>query len=186
MSGEVVKVPMGALQEMKLMGQFFEDLKAIDAELPFDLLPTEPVTSKESASVAVFDLPKLNQLVQGEEFIWSHFAESIVWEDITTDTLFRMRCVAATLLLMFRHDINWTVSKTLQLGTVQVAELYSYFLGERTGWKTVESVEAEEKPAETATTKKPRSTSGRKPTGDSPTTSPAIDASETTALAVVV
>jgi hypothetical protein len=185
MSDEAVKTPVSALQEMKLLGAFFEELKTIDAELPFDLLPSETVTSKESAAVAVFDLPKLSQLTQGEEFIWSYFAESVDWDEMTLDTLQRLRCTAATLLLMFRHDPTWTVGKTLRLGAVQVKELYNYFLGERTGWQTVE-VEAESAEPETVTTKKPRSSSGRKPTGDSATTSPAIDASETTALAVAV
>lgn len=182
---EAVKKPLTALDELRLLGKFFEDLKAIDAELPFDLLPSELVASKESVTVTLFELPKLSQLVQGEEFIWSVFTESVDFDNLTTDTLYRMRCVAATLLLMFRHDPAWNVSKTLKLGAVQLVELYQFFLGERTGWAIAAVPDAEpEAEVEAVPEKKTRSSSGRKPSGDSATSSPTTDALVTEPLAV--
>ncbi|MBW4692200.1 MAG: hypothetical protein KME27_10585 [Lyngbya sp. HA4199-MV5] len=179
--------PLGMVTEIKALFEFFKtELPAIAAALPFDLLPSEVVTGK-TITVSLFELPKLHQLTQGEEFTWQCFLESatrtVAWEELT---LFRLKAAAVTLILLFRHDAAWTVAKTMQLGTQQIDDLYNFFIGERTHWQTATITSEMETETEATTAKKPLKTSGRKSSGDSLTTSPVTKNLETTALAVAV
>ncbi len=171
------------LEQLRIAGDFFKDLKAVAAELPFDLIPEKPVKG-EAVAVADLSLTKLGELTQGEEFIWNHFIEHANLEATWMSTI---HAIGVTLLLMFRHDPAWDLSQTLQLSQSQVATLYEFYVAEKDDKKPVVEAEpetiTEERPVRP---KKQPKTSGRKSTGDLKTLSPVSETSAVSDSAVAV
>jgi hypothetical protein len=125
--------------QIKLAANFFAQAEQCNAEMPFDVFPKEPIVSDEMVTVAGFELPKIGQLVQGETFLWMHFVTQMDMESWNATVYF----VGATLLLRFRHDPAWNLSKTMLLGARQLKDLYDFFKAEQAAGEAIAQADAE-------------------------------------------
>lgn len=159
-----------ALDQLTIASDFFKSLDKIAGELPFDLLPDEPLEG-EKVAIGIFDLPQIKELTQGEEFIWNQFIQDA---DLDKTWMSTVKLVAATLLLKFRHDPNWDLGKTLKLKQQQVEDLYNFFAAERATPETTQESEPQEE--EKTPPKKSAKSSGSKGSGSCEMpTQPTID-----------
>lgn len=147
------------LDQLKIAGEFFSNLEEVAAGLPFDLFPETPIEG-EKQTIGIFDLPKLGELTQGEEFIWNQFIQDADLDKVWMTTV---KMIAATLLLQFRHDPSWNLGKTLKLSQKQVDDLYNFFAAER----ATDTPQVAEEPEEEEKTppKKSQKSSGSKGSG---------------------
>jgi hypothetical protein len=150
--------------QIKLAANFFAQAEQFNAEMPFDVFPKEPIVGDLTVAVSGFELPKLGQLVQGELFLWTHFASQIENETWNATVYF----VGATLLLRFRHDPAWNLSKTMALGARQIKHLYEFFKAEQEAETTIAQPDADpEVEAEVEASPKAPGKSGKKRSGSS-------------------
>lgn len=157
-------------EQLKLASNFFDKtLPEMEAELPFKLLPSRPIESAKTEVVAVFHVTKLGELTQAELFCWSEFIEPVDLDSIYMATA---ELVAATLLLQFRVDVNWTIGDTFKLTPGARRSLYQFFDGERRGWVAPTSIEepATEEEGEASPPKLTDENTGQEPSGDSENT----------------
>jgi len=170
--------------EMKLLNQFFaEDLPAIDAAMPFDLVPSKPLTAKQKIEVAGMKLPKRFSLTQGEVLVLAE-----IWERIGEDMSYAtLKIAIASVLLMFRFNCDWTVEASFQLSGEALDDIFQYYSNERLAWKAEEvapPADEAEDDAPKQPAKKQRS-SGRSPTIDSSKPSPETADTTQTTLRVI-
>jgi hypothetical protein len=158
--------------QIKLAADFFAQAEQFNAEMPFDVFPKAAIVSDQTVTMGGFELPKLGQLVQGELFLWTHFATQI--QDETWNTT--VRFVGATLLLRFRHDPSWNLSKTMALGTRQIEEIYNFFKAEQEAETTIAQPDAETEATDAAP--KTPGKSGKKRSGSSTSAMPDSEVSD--------
>lgn len=154
-------------EQLKLAAEFFgKTLPEVEAELPFKLLPDRPISSEKIELVGGFQVPKLSELTQAELFCWNEFVEPLDLDSIYMATA---ELVAATLILKFRVDVNWSVGETFKLTPGSRRSLYQFFDGERRGWIEPTPIEADavEEEAESPTPKLETEPSGQETSGDS-------------------